>query len=73
MATPPKYQKGMRIEKIEDAVAFILAGAIFYVPGDSMSEPGFKTVPWTFVQNWSVSQIQRSISVGLFLAERRTQ
>jgi hypothetical protein len=68
MATPPKYQKGMRIEKIEDAVAFLLAGGWFFIPGN------VRPVSYKFLQNWSIAQLQKCIKGNyLYLAERRTQ
>jgi phosphatidylserine synthase len=69
MATPPKYQKGMKIDNLMDCIAYLMAGAVFYVESRFM---GAKVLNSVFVKHWSFAYIQEQIDCGLlYLAEKR--
>jgi hypothetical protein len=56
----------MKIDKLVDAVAFVMAGANFCIPGGK----GHRVVPSSFLANWSIRQLTVSINRGtLHLAE----
>lgn len=74
----PKYHIGMKIETVMDAIAFVLAGAVFYIPGSKCTSEynlsGYKTVPAAFLQNWSIRQLTVAVLRGtLYLAEKNTK
>lgn len=68
----PKYAMGMQITTLIDAVALIMAGAVFYFPGSRLIyNSGYKTIHASFLQNWSLRQIQVAVNRGtLYLAEK---
>ena len=67
--TKPRYERGQRIDTLMDMLAFLLADAVFYIPGGNK---GFRDVPAAFLRNWSITQLQRSIKYRLiYLAEKR--
>lgn len=66
--TKPIYHRGMKIDKVIDALALIMAGGVFYIPGGNN---GWKTVPSAFIQNWSIRQLTVAVNSGrLYLAEK---
>lgn len=67
-----KYQRGRQIGSLTLAISYINDESIFYIPGGSKFEHGYKTVPAAFLRNWSLCQLQNAIRHGrLFLAERK--
>ena len=62
------YRKGQQIDKLIDAIAYILAQANFCIPGGFK---GYHVVPAKFIENWSVRHLDKTIKAGrLHLAEK---